>query len=197
MKKLTLIVAMTPSGIIGIDGQIPWKVPEDLRRFKALTTGHAIIMGRKTFESIGRPLPNRKNIVLSRSMDTVVKHEDAGIVACLSIDDALDVAHHGDDAPFVIGGAEIYAQTLAHATHLEVTYVFHDYDSLKPGWSTEHLPLKRDVRRFNFKNGGETPVRFGVESYPSMWDWRCTKIEHALEHPDVEFHSFERRTVRA
>jgi len=69
--KITIIVAMTPRHVIGKDGRIPWRLPEDLRHFKQTTTGHAIIMGRKTFESIGRPLPNRRNIVITRDPNRV------------------------------------------------------------------------------------------------------------------------------
>jgi dihydrofolate reductase len=194
MSRLTLIVAMTPSGIIAVDGKMPWKVSEDLRRFKILTSGHAIIMGRKTFDSIGKPLPNRRNIVLTRSMDqfSAEKHEEVtGVAVAVTIDDALHAAYENDDAPFVIGGAEIYAQTLAKATHLEVTYIIRDYDHPKPG-ETEYLSLNRNVRRFAFYEGGGAS-HFGVEHYPSLWKWRCTKVERALEHDDVEFHSFERR----
>lgn len=204
---LTLIVAMTPSGIIAIDGKMPWKVPEDLKRFKALTTGHAIIMGRKTYDSIGKPLPNRTNIVVTRERFTdlglsVKTEPGTSFVVASTIEGALRSAYDHDDTPFVIGGAEIYAQTLAKATHLEVTYIIRDYDHPKPG-STEYLSLKRDVRRLSFKNGSQTDLLSGGEwvpplfepiGYPSLWTWRCTKIERALEHDDVEFHSFERRT---
>jgi dihydrofolate reductase len=113
-----LIVAMAKANrAIGFEGRLPWHVPEDLKRFKALTTGHAILMGRKTHESIGRALPNRRNIVISRSPRTF-----AGCECVTSLDAALSLVH--DDAlPFIIGGAQLYEITLPLVTHLFLTEV--------------------------------------------------------------------------
>jgi dihydrofolate reductase len=187
MRPLTLIAAMTPAGVIGKDGKIPWHLPEDLRRFKRLTTGHAIVMGRKTHESIGKPLPNRANIVISRTLAFAEKPASGaddggvrimapatGIVICRSFEDALETAYRIDESPFVVGGAEIYALALPLATKLEITYVVND--------SEKALAF-----------GGEGLVFFpGL--HPNPWVWRCVHAEPAAESPNVEFMTFERRT---
>jgi dihydrofolate reductase len=135
VKQLTIIVAMTPGRVIGKQGKIPWHFPEDLKRFKALTTGHAIIMGRKTFESIGKPLPNRKNIVLSRQASgSLVLPQSPVTGTSFSVvnefDAALAAAYETDDSPFVIGGSEIYRLALPHATRAEVTLVHGQVESV-------------------------------------------------------------------
>ena len=106
MRDLTIIVAYDANRGIGINNTLPWHLPEDLIRFKQITTGHAIIMGRKTYESIGRPLPNRRNIVLTRQTGW---HAD-GIDVAASLEQALGMVD--GQTPFVIGGAEIFNQAL-------------------------------------------------------------------------------------
>ena len=121
---LSLIVAMTRSGIIGRGGTLPWKLSADLKRFKALTMGHAIIMGRKTYESLGRPLPGRTSIVVTRQVGF---HAAVEVLVTHSLADALHLAAK-DDRPFVIGGADIYAQSLARVADLYVTWVEAEVD---------------------------------------------------------------------
>lgn len=174
MRPLTLIVAMTPGGVIGKDGKIPWRAPEDLRRFKALTTGHAIIMGRKTFDSIGKPLPNRKNIVLT-SKEVLPAPSDE-FVMVHTVEWALDSAYKFDESPFVIGGAEIYRLFFNLVTNLEITYV-----------------IRNDVAGDTFFPRHWASCMQESSNYPDLWRWRCTNIERAKESSDVEFHSFERR----
>ena len=117
MSQISIIVAMDAQRGIGINNTLPWRLPEDLAHFKRLTTGHPIIMGRKTFESIGRPLPNRRNIVITRNPDW--RHEGAETVD--SIEAAIALA--GDVPAFIIGGAEIYRQSLALADQLIITEI--------------------------------------------------------------------------
>ena len=117
MSSLTIIVAMDAQRGIGINNTLPWKLPEDLAHFKRLTTGHPILMGRKTFDSIGRPLPNRRNIVITRNPDW--RHD--GVEAVGSVDAAL--ALMGCAPGFVIGGAEIYRQAMPLADQLIVTEI--------------------------------------------------------------------------
>jgi dihydrofolate reductase len=115
---LSLIVAMTPGRVIGRDNGLPWHLPDDLRRFKAITLGKPVVMGRRTFESIGRPLPGRRNLVLSRRTDFA----PAGVEVVRDLDAAFAAA--GDAAEImVIGGAEVYALALPRATRLYVTEV--------------------------------------------------------------------------
>jgi len=118
--RVTLIVAMTDDGVIGIDGQLPWRLPEDLRRFKAATLGKPVVMGRKTFESIGRPLPQRHNIVLTRQSGLSLA--DAAVTVVPTFDAALQAA---GDAPevMIIGGAEIYRLALPLAQRILLTRV--------------------------------------------------------------------------
>jgi dihydrofolate reductase len=129
---LSLIVAMTRSGVIGRGGALPWKLSADLKRFKALTMGHAIIMGRKTYESLGRPLPGRTSIVVTRQSGF---HAAAELLVAHSLADALHLAAK-DDRPFVIGGADIYAQSLARVADLYVTWVEAEVDG-----DTRFLPI--------------------------------------------------------
>ena len=115
--SLTIIVATDRARGIGIENRLPWRLPEDLAHFKRTTTGHSIIMGRKTFESIGRPLPGRRNIVISRNPHW--RHE--GVEAVVSVEAAIALAPETE--AFVIGGAQIYAETLARARCLIVTEI--------------------------------------------------------------------------
>lgn len=122
MTTLTLIVATDNAGGIGIRNTLPWKLPEDMAHFKQTTTGHPILMGRKTFESIGRPLPNRRNIVITR--DPAWQH--AGVEAASSLDAALLLTDAAE--VFVIGGAEIYQLALPRAHRLIVTQIAQGFE---------------------------------------------------------------------
>ena len=105
---VTLVVAMGANGVIGVDGGLPWRLPEDLAHFKKLTMGHPIVMGRTTFESIGRPLPGRATIVLTRD-----PHWSApGVEVAPTLEAGLERAHQLDDEVFLVGGAQIYAQAV-------------------------------------------------------------------------------------
>lgn len=122
--RLSLIVAMDRNQVIGKDNRLPWHIPEDLKRFKALTMGHPIVMGRKTFESIGRVLPGRTNIVVSRRLDYVAP---AGVTVVHSIPAALREAGKAEEV-FVIGGRELYDYALQVADRLHVTEVDGTFD---------------------------------------------------------------------
>jgi len=115
----TIVVAMGERNEIGSDNQLLWNLPKDLKHFKDLTSGHPIIMGRKTYESIGKPLPNRTNIVVSRKKDWFQE----GILIVGSIKEAVKFAKKIDENIFIIGGGNIYEQTMEIADRLEVTLV--------------------------------------------------------------------------
>ena len=121
--KVALIVAAARNRAIGLNNKMPWHLPEDLKYFKRVTMGKPVIMGRNTFESIGRPLPGRPNIVISRNAD----YKADGITLVNSLDAALKAAQQllpaGQDEVMVIGGAQIYAQALPQATRLYLTEV--------------------------------------------------------------------------
>jgi len=121
--QTTIIVARSKNGVIGKDGDLPWHLPEDLKRFKSLTTDHAIIMGRKTWDSIGRPLPNRQNIVISR--DATKKFEGATLAPTL--DAALEIVEP-HRSPFIIGGSEIYRLALDVTQAIEMTLIDAEVD---------------------------------------------------------------------
>ncbi|MBR7798976.1 dihydrofolate reductase [Undibacterium fentianense] len=122
MTKITLIVATDQQNGIGINNQLPWHLPEDLAHFKRTTSGHPIIMGRKTFESIGRPLPNRRNIVISRNPDW--RHD--GVDNFTSIQEAVEAL--GVDEAFVIGGAQIYQEAITFAQGIIATEIQAKFD---------------------------------------------------------------------
>ena len=120
--QLSLIVATERQNGIGIRNTLPWRLPEDLAFFKRTTTGHTILMGRKTFESIGRPLPNRRNIVITRNPDW----QHAGVETASSLAQAVELAGAGE--AFIIGGAQIYVEALPLAAKLIVTEIDADYE---------------------------------------------------------------------
>jgi dihydrofolate reductase len=117
MKQIVLIAALDKKHAIGFDNQLPWHLPDDLKRFKTLTTGKTILMGRKTAESLGRTLPNRKNLVLSRFKQVPF----AGMQAVHSLEQALSECE--SDELMVIGGGEIYSLALPMAHRMHLTYV--------------------------------------------------------------------------
>lgn len=125
MKEINVIVAMTKDRVIGKDGTLPWHLSEDLKLFKAHTTGNIVIMGRKTFDSIGRPLPNRRNIVVSKSIREDEKA--AGVEYFPDLDHALAAAQEGEGRIFIIGGASIYHQMIEKADRLYISLVEGDY----------------------------------------------------------------------
>lgn len=121
--QTTIIVARSKNGVIGKDGDLPWHLSEDLKRFKSLTTDHAIIMGRKTWDSIGRPLPNRQNIVITR--DSTKKFEGATSVPTLAA--ALEIVEP-HRSPFIVGGSEIYRLALDVTQKIEMTLIDAEVD---------------------------------------------------------------------
>lgn len=123
LAPLALIVAVARNGVIGRDGGLPWHLPEDLKHFKRTTSGHAIVMGRKTYESIGRPLPKRRNIVVTRSGG----HFD-GCETATSLEEAIAVARQTDECPFIIGGASLYEEALPRATEIHLTSIDEDIE---------------------------------------------------------------------
>lgn len=132
--KITLLAAVAHGGVIGRDGGIPWRLAEDIARFKALTTGHAVVMGRRTWDSLPdrfRPLPGRRNVVVTRNPDWSAE----GAERAVSVEEALHMLE-GAAHVYVIGGAEVYAAALALADELVLTEIDLDVegDTLFPEW---------------------------------------------------------------
>ena len=161
--RIVLVVATARGGVIGRDNGLPWHLSEDLRHFKALTLGRPVIMGRRTWESIGRPLPGRTNIVVTRNSALALP---AGVLRATDLDDALRqaaaiAARDGVDECMVVGGAEIYRQALAGATRIHRTEIDLEVDGdaffpeLAPQeWvetaSTEGASAAQPVLRYRF-----------------------------------------------
>jgi dihydrofolate reductase len=118
MNNISLIVAVSSNHVIGKDNALPWHLPEDLKRFRTLTTGHHIIMGRKTYESLGRLLPDRTTVIVTRNKALKVD----GAVVVYSLQEAIEVCVKDTEA-FIIGGAELYLQGLQYAENLYLTQV--------------------------------------------------------------------------
>ena len=123
MTLLTLIVARARNGVIGRDNTLPWRLPEDLQHFKRTTMGAPVIMGRKTWDSIGRPLPGRRNIVVSRNRDLRIE----GAEMAASLEDAQRLCV-GVEQVFLIGGAQLYAEALPSADRLIITEIDADVE---------------------------------------------------------------------
>jgi len=121
--EISIIVAIAENGVIGGGNELLWHIPDDLKRFKRITSGHSVIMGRKTFESIGKPLPNRRNIVITRNSEFRVD----GIEVANSLRTALEMTKSEDEV-FIIGGGEIYRQALPLANKLYITRVHDKYE---------------------------------------------------------------------
>lgn len=141
---ISLIAAMTPDRIIGFKGQLPWKAPEDLKYFKALTAGHSVLMGRKTFDSIRKPLPNRANLILSRA---IPEHPPAGTRWFVNLSHAVAAAQEsGESELFVAGGAEIYALAMPLADRMYISMIQLDKpavgDTWFPFWRPEEWRLE-------------------------------------------------------
>lgn len=115
---------MSDARVIGKDNGLPWRIPEDLKHFKNVTMGHAVISGRKTYDSVGKPLPGRRNIIVTR--DASLSREGAEVVT--SLDAALELAYQTDPEPVILGGSEIFAMALPRATKMIVTFVHRDVE---------------------------------------------------------------------
>jgi dihydrofolate reductase len=118
---ITLIAACSKNKVIGKENTLIWKVPGDLKRFKELTTGHNVLMGRKNFESIGRPLPNRRNIILTRDKDFKAD-------GCLVYSDLKEVLELFGNDLFIIGGEQIYKQTIGYVDYIELTLIHKEFE---------------------------------------------------------------------
>jgi dihydrofolate reductase len=133
---VVLVAAVADNGVIGRDGDIPWRIPADFAHFKATTIGHTLVMGRATYDSIGRPLPGRTTVVVTRDPEwTAGEHADQVLVTH-SFDEALARAAELPGDVMVAGGAQIYSLAMPHATHQVLTEVHlaPDGDTVYPGW---------------------------------------------------------------
>ena len=145
---VSIIVAIAENGIIGDKNALLWNIKEDMRRFRTTTTGHPVIMGRKTFESIGRPLPKRTNVVITRGDNTF-----EGCEVAHSLEEAVAMFPKEEEV-FIIGGAQIYAQALSIADRLYLTIVHHDYEG-DTAFPKFDMAEWREISREEFERGEE------------------------------------------
>lgn len=155
---VSIIVAVAQNGTIGDKNALLWHISEDLRFFKRTTSGHPVIMGRKTYESLGRPLPNRTNVVISRTAEHI-----EGCTIARSLEEAIAM-FPADKEVFIIGGAQIYALALDVADRFYLTRVEHDYegDTKFPEWDESQWQL---VEQEAYPCGEKYPYPFAFERY--------------------------------
>ncbi|MCS6771433.1 MAG: dihydrofolate reductase [Kiritimatiellae bacterium] len=154
MPRVSIVAAVAENGVIGREGRLPWRLPAELRRFRALTMGHPVIMGRRTWESLGRPLAGRRNIVISRTPGFQV----SGAEIVPSLEAALNLARDADEV-FVIGGARLFAEALPRADRLYLTVVHTrpDGDVFFPSWDpAEWIEISRET----YPADRENPIGF-------------------------------------
>lgn len=159
--KLSIIVAVATNNVIGRDNDLPWHLSADLRRFKRLTMGHHLLVGRKTFEAIGRPLPGRQMIVLSRGRPSLP--ESVKLAPCLEA--AIDLARSaGETEAFVAGGSEIYRLAMPRADRLYLTRIHRDFegDAFFEGYAEEEWKL---VSREDHPTSGDSDLGYSFLSY--------------------------------
>ncbi|TDQ30612.1 dihydrofolate reductase [Zeaxanthinibacter enoshimensis] len=144
MGVYTMIAAVADNNAIGKDNDLLWRLPDDFKRFKALTTGHKIIMGRKTFESFPKPLPNRFHIVITRDREYKIEHPECQVVH--SLEEALEVTA-SEPVTYIIGGGEIYKMGMPYADSLEITRVHGEFeaDAFFPEIDPEDWTLQAEV----------------------------------------------------
>jgi dihydrofolate reductase len=166
---ITLIAACSKNKIIGNENKLIWKVPGDLKRFKELTTGHTVLMGRKTFESIGRPLPNRRNIILTR--DKAFKAD-----GCLVYSDLKEVLELFGNDLFIIGGEQIYKQTIGYADFIELTLIHKEFEGDAyfpeiPDWFHEIKGKRQNLECEEFK------WSYITYEHTKHWNKRLSEID--------------------
>ena len=157
--KISIIVAVAQNGVIGTGGTMPWHISEDFRHFKEVTLGHSVVMGRKTYESIGRPLPRRRNIVITRNSDLRIE----GCEMAPSLEAALAMCE-GEEEVFVIGGGEIYRQALPLAHKLYITHVGVSVEG-DTRFPTIDPAVWHEVGRTEFERGAEFEHPFAFVDY--------------------------------
>ena len=166
-RKISIIVAMSSNSVIGINNQLPWHISEDLKNFKKTTLNHCVIMGRKTYDSIGKPLKDRRNIVISRDESLLIN----GVEVVNSLEQAISIVDELSEV-FIIGGEQIYSLSLPLATHLYITKVNSNFkgDAFFPDYNQQEWEevaredlvskskLKFSFLQFEKKNSNKTNV---------------------------------------
>ena len=156
---LTIIAAIANNNALGKDNQLIWHLSADLKRFKKLTTGHHIIMGRKTFESIGKPLPNRTTIIITRNKN----YKQEGCLVANSLEKAIKMVKN-DNTPFIIGGAQIYKEAIKIVDKLDITFVHHDFEA-DVFFPKIDLKIWKEISRESFKEDEKNKFDYSFVSF--------------------------------
>ena len=160
MRTISIIAAISENDAIGKDQQLLCHMPTDMKRFKALTTGHAVIMGRKTFESLPHPLPNRQNIILTTASEAVY----AGCFACPSMEAALELCEPGAEV-FIIGGAQIYGLAIDLADKMYITRIHHTFEDATTFFPEVDWNQWEEVERDEHPADAKNPYPFTFLTY--------------------------------
>lgn len=160
---INIVVAKASNNVIGAKNDLIWHLPNDLKHFKSLTSGHPIIMGRKTFESLGRPLPNRTNIVVTRDQNWNAE----GTEIASSLLKAIEAAKKIDDDIYIIGGGNIYKQAMEFTDVLYITEVHHEFDG-DTYFPEIDLDEWEEVQRENFKKDEKHPYAYSFVMYKKI-----------------------------
>lgn len=159
---ITIIAAVAENNALGKDNGLIWHLPADLKRFKKITEGHYVIMGRKTFESLGKPLPNRTTIIITRNPNYAAE----GCIIVNSLKEAI-IKASPDENPFILGGAEIYKQAIAIADILDLTIVHHNFEA--DAFFPEIDPsIWKEIERENFKADEKNAYDFSFVKYAKI-----------------------------
>jgi len=156
---ITIIAAVAANNALGKDNQLIWHLPADLKRFKKVTSNHHIIMGRKTYESLGKPLPNRVNIIITRNLNYVAE----GCIVVNSLSEAIEAAKN-DPNPYILGGAEIYNQAMDIADKLDLTFVHHKFEA-DAFFPNIDLTVWKESSREDFKADEKNKYDFSFVTY--------------------------------
>ncbi|TMU86840.1 dihydrofolate reductase [Bacillus sp. BHET2] len=157
---ISFIWAMDQNQLIGKENGLPWRLPEDLKYFKKTTDGHGMVMGRKTFDSIGKPLPNRENVILTKN----TSFQPEGCLVLHSVDDVLNWAEERESEIFIMGGREIYKQFIPHVDKLYVTEIHHEFegDTTMPSIPWENFTC---ISSMNGKKDEKNPFNYEFKVY--------------------------------
>ena len=159
VSRISILVAMARNRTIGVNNTLPWRCPEDLTRFKALTMGHHIVMGRKTYDSIGKPLPGRTTVVVTRNRELKI----AGCLVAHSLEQAI-AACQADEEIFVVGGAELYAQALPLAHTLYITEILEEVAGDAHFPEFDHAQW-REISRERRRQEAPQPLEYDFVTY--------------------------------
>jgi len=169
--RISLIVAIADNGVIGAENALPWRLPNDLRRFKRFTMGHHLLIGRRTFDSIGRPLPGRRMLVLTRGEPRLPD----GVGAVGSLEEALAIAGTaGDEEPFVAGGGEIYGLALPQSDRIYLTRVH-----TEPDGDVRFPPVNWQAWRLRFRQEHRQDERHSAAHTFEIYDRRSSGVTDA------------------